>query len=149
MTAQLDTQLIHIDKFQQNQAAYLYAVKAHVDLHATYPDDITIMGFTVETPALVLQYRGNVVGVLAYTLVEQWNAAYVELAYIDEDYRGHGWYRRMWDDLVERSRAKRMSSIRGGTAFDNHKMQEVMAHFNRQPVSIHYTYQLEYSHDPE
>lgn len=142
MTAQLDAELIHVEKLQQHQPAYLYAVQAHVYFNVTYPDEITGMSFHVESSALVVQYQGRVVGIMVYSIIEQWNAAFVDVAFIDEAYRGQGWYRRMWDELVKLARDKKLSCIRGGTAVDNHKMQEVMRHLNRVPTGIYYNYKL-------
>ena len=81
---------------------------------------------------------GEIIGVLAYQHYEPLGQFYVKLGYVEPTSRRQGVYRALFEALLKRAVADKISRITSTVAVDNVAMQEVMKRLGRPLVGLAY-----------
>ncbi len=71
------------------------------------------------------------VGVMTYNYNEGARCLWINLSYVDEEFRGRGCYRALWDTIVAYAISIKAQSIQSGTHVRNNAMREVSKRLGR------------------
>ena len=80
----------------------------------------------------------EIVGVLCFEKVEQFNQFWISLGYVEPTSRKQGVYTALYAELITRAKDEKVSRIVGSVRADNKPMQKVMVKLGRKLVDLIY-----------
>ncbi len=92
-----------------------------------------------EQSAFYVEEDGVVVAALSFSSRQDRSQYFIQTAFVDPAYRRCGYYRAMFEALVELAKSKKVLSIAGIVAWGNAVMQTTAESVGRRPIGITYS----------
>jgi len=91
----------------------------------------------------IVAFDGKVpVGVITWTHQPSLSAVYIEQAFVELSWRGKGFFRSMFADLVEQALVLNVGFIRLGTNPDNHEARAIYERLGGVVSAVFYSFEL-------
>lgn len=108
-----------------NTPAQLFALEAYVELLRKGLTDGTTSAPNFEDSAITISLDNKIVGVLTWSKAEWCKTIFVRLGHVSPEYRGKGYYKILWQELLKKAIEDDVSLIDGATNINNIAMREV------------------------